>query len=133
MNNKKLGNTFEKELCEILFKAGFWVHNFANKTAGQPADIIACRDGKAWLIDAKECTNGTFDTRRVEENQKNSMILWADSGNGYGYFALKISENEIYLMSHVKILEARNERRILSSEYIRTHSIPLNTWLGWRF
>ena len=29
--NKKLGNTFETEFCEILGKHGYWVHNMAQK------------------------------------------------------------------------------------------------------
>ena len=29
--NKKLGNDFEQELCEIFADAGYWVHNFANR------------------------------------------------------------------------------------------------------
>ncbi len=27
MNNKKLGNSFEHYLCELLFEKGFWVYN----------------------------------------------------------------------------------------------------------
>lgn len=39
MSNKKLGNAFEMELCNILSSHGFWVHNLAQNSAGQPADI----------------------------------------------------------------------------------------------
>ena len=60
MINKKLGNDFEQELCEILADAGYWVHNFANRKNGQPADIIAVRSGGAYLIDAKVCTYEVF-------------------------------------------------------------------------
>ena len=48
MINKKLGNDFEQELCQILADAGYWVHNFANRKNGQPADIIAVKNGKAY-------------------------------------------------------------------------------------
>ena len=57
MTNKKLGNSFESVFCEILFQQGFWCHNRAQNQAGQPADVIAVRDGKAYLIDCKFCTN----------------------------------------------------------------------------
>lgn len=41
--NKKLGNNFETEFCEILSAHGFWVHNLAQNQAGQPADVIAVK------------------------------------------------------------------------------------------
>ena len=53
MSNKKLGNSFEAELCEILSQHGFWAHNLAQNAAGQPADVIAVKDGEAFLIDCK--------------------------------------------------------------------------------
>ena len=56
MSNKKLGNSFESELCEILSMYGFWCHNLAQNSAGQPADVIAVRNGKAYLIDCKVCS-----------------------------------------------------------------------------
>ena len=54
--NKKLGNTFEAELCEILFEEGFWAHNLAQNQAGQPADVLAARNGRTYLIDCKVCS-----------------------------------------------------------------------------
>ena len=53
MSNKKIGNDFEAELCEMLSLYGFWCHNLAVKSEGQPADVIAARNGKAYLIDCK--------------------------------------------------------------------------------
>ena len=51
MSNKKIGNGFETEFCEKLFQNGYWVHNIAQNAAGQPADVIAVRNGVAFLID----------------------------------------------------------------------------------
>ena len=46
MNNKDIGNQFEREICEILAKNGWWVHFISpNKSGAQPVDIIAVRDG----------------------------------------------------------------------------------------
>ena len=39
--NRKLGNTFESEFCEMLYEKGFWVHNMAQNQAGQPADVTS--------------------------------------------------------------------------------------------
>ena len=38
--NRKIGNTFETEFCELLFQRGFWCHNMAQNAAGQPADVL---------------------------------------------------------------------------------------------
>ena len=65
MSNRKLGNSFEAELCEILFENGFWVHNLAQNQAGQPADIIAARNKVAYLIDCKVCSGNGFPLSRV--------------------------------------------------------------------
>ena len=129
MNNKKLGNKFEKDLCELLAIKGFWAYNFPNKIAGQPADIIASRLGCPCLIDCKECTNDTFDTVRVEENQKNAMLLWEYRGNGDGYFALKLSDGSIYMINHNIMLSAREKQRTLNRSTIIKIGMPFDDWV----
>ena len=85
MSNKKSGNQFESELCEILSMYGFWCHNLAQNSAGQPADVIAVRNREAYLIDCKVCsTNKGFALNRMEENQDLAMNLWNECGNGQG-------------------------------------------------
>ena len=81
MINKKLGNDFEQELCQILADAGYWTHNFANRKNGQPADIIAVRSGGAYLIDAKVCSYEVFPFKRIEETQHLAMDMWLECGN----------------------------------------------------
>ena len=41
--NRKVGNGFEKDLCRDLAKCGFWAHNLAQNSQGQPFDVIAAR------------------------------------------------------------------------------------------
>lgn len=53
-NNRKLGNSFEAEFCQMLFDRGFWAHNLAQNNAGQPADVIAVRDKIALLDDYEQ-------------------------------------------------------------------------------
>lgn len=130
MNNKKLGNKFERELCLLLAENGFWAYNCATKTSGQPADIIAARNGRAFLIDAKECTNDLFDTTRIEENQKNSMLLWGHTGNGIGYFALKISDGAIYMVDFVTMMAARACKRTLNRSDIVGSGCPIDSWVA---
>lgn len=129
MNNKKLGNQFERDLCEVLAANGFWAYNCPNKTSGQPADIIASRNGHPCLIDCKECTNDVFDTARVEENQKNSMMLWDYTGNGEGYFALRLSDGRIYMVHQDAIMLAMHEKRTLNEHDIAHLGEPFYRWV----
>jgi Holliday junction resolvase len=128
MNNKKLGNSFESSFCEILFNNGFWVHNMAQNASGQPADVIAARNGKAYLIDCKVCSSRGFALSRMEENQDLSMELWKDCGNGEGWFAVLIGES-IAMIPHIGIKALKNEKSYMTEMDIKEYGIPLERWL----
>ena len=129
MINKKLGNDFEQELCEILADAGYWVHNFASRKNGQPADIIAVKNGKAYLIDAKVCMYEVFPFRRIEDNQHLSMDMWIECGNVTPYFALK-ARNEIYMVSYEFIKElSKQGKKQLNLEDMNKYGVRLAMWL----
>jgi Holliday junction resolvase len=131
MNNKTLGNNFEQELCEKLSEYGFWCHLLNMNKAGQPADIIAVKNKKAYLIDAKVCSSRGFALSRVEDNQELAMELWKDKGNGQGWFALKVPTNEIYMIPHICILAYKNRQSILSFSEIHELGKPLGKWVKW--
>ena len=129
MINKKLGNDFEQELCEILADAGYSVHNFANRKNGQPADIIAVRSGGAYLIDAKVCTYEVFQFKRIEDNQQLAMDMWIECGNIEPYFALK-ARNEVYMVGYSTIKELmRKGKKQLNLEDMNKYGTRLATWL----
>ena len=129
MINKKLGNDFEQELCQILADAGYWTHNFASKKNGQPADIIAVKNGEAYLIDAKECTREIFPLKRMEYNQELSMGLWIECGNTEPFFALK-ARNEVYMVDYTTIMELIcNGKKQLNLEDMNKYGMRLDTWL----
>lgn len=130
MTNKKLGNDFESELCEMLAKEGFWVHNFTQNQAGQPADIIAVKNEMAFLIDAKVCSDNKFSLSRIEENQKNSMELWHDCKNGTGWFALLVGD-EVFMMaySHIKVMNTVNFKSTLTLSDIVEKGMTLRKWV----
>ena len=128
MSNKTIGNRFEQDLCEMLSEYGFWVHNMMMSKAGQPADIIAVRNGKAYLIDAKVCSNDEFPLKRVEENQTLAMDLWVDRGNGQGWFALKLND-EVYMLPHILIKALAKNQSKLSDTRIRECGTPLGKWV----
>ena len=130
MSNKQLGNSFEEELCEILSAYGFWSHNFAQKSAGQPADVIAARNGKAYLIDCKVCsTDKGFALNRMEENQDLSMNLWNECGNGQGWFALKLPTDDIIMVPHFVVKALQNSQSYLSPGSIYEAGKPLEKWV----
>lgn len=128
MNNKKSGNQFEDELCQILSEHGYWTHNFAQNSAGQPADVIAVKDGCAYLIDCKVCSNGYFSIRRIEENQALAMQLWRDCGNGVGWFAMKFGDT-IYMVSMETLEALKKLRTTMPEEIIAFHNLTLENWL----
>lgn len=131
MSNKKLGNSFEAELCEILAKEGFWAHNLAQNSAGQPADVIAVKDGEAFLIDCKVCSQGKFQYSRIEENQDLSMELWRDCGNGKGWFALKF-DTGTYMVTRESLLNCSNTHSAMTPELARMYGYSLEEWLWYR-
>jgi Holliday junction resolvase len=128
MSNKKLGNHFESELCEILSYHGFWVHNLAQNSAEQPADVIAVKNDKSYLIDCKVCSNGKFAFSRIEDNQELAMELWKDCGNGLGWFALKFREG-IYMVDMGSMINARNHHSELTQDLAEIYGYTLEEWL----
>ena len=127
--NKKLGNKFEKELSEILYDAGYWVHLLNQNKNGQPADIIAVKNRMAFLIDAKVCSYEVFPFKRIEENQHLAMDMWIECGNIEPYFALKC-RNEIYMVGYrtIKDLQKKGKKQ-LNLEDMNKYGTRLATWL----
>lgn len=128
MTNKKLGNGFEADFCKILFDNGFWVHNLAQNASGQPADVIAARNGKAYLIDCKVCSSRGFSLSRIEENQDLSMELWKECGNGEGWFAIYYRD-QIAMIPHIGIKALREEKSYMDWIDIQEYGVPLERWL----
>lgn len=121
LSNKKLGNSFEEELCELLAQNGFWAHNMAQNEVGQPADIIAVKNNFAVLIDCKVCSKDRFNISRVEPNQEAAMTMWKAKGNQLCYFALKLSDGEIYMVHFDNLKENLNKNQI---------TLTFEDWLG---
>ncbi len=132
MTNKKLGNDFESQFCEILFQEGFWTHNLAQNQAGQPADVLAVRNGKAYLIDCKVCVNDTFPFSRIESNQHTAMTLWKQSGNDYGWFALRLNDNSVYMIYHDLMIALSLNQSSINRDLITHYGMPLERWLDTR-
>lgn len=127
MSNKSNGSRFETEIAEILSKNGFWVHLLAQNAAGQPADIIAVKNGKAYLIDCKLCESNFFDVRRVEINQELSMTKWRNCKNGEGLFCIKFNNDKIYMINLPDLFNAKKSR--ITEFYCGLVGWTLERWL----
>lgn len=126
--NRKLGNAFEKEFADRLFADGFWVLKVPQTEAGQPADIIAVRNGKAYLIDCKVCSNGVFPVSRIEPNQELAMDLWSKCNNGTGWFALKF-DDRIYMVA--SFIFRTIQKKSITEESIKGLSVKYDLWKEW--
>ena len=128
VNNKQAGNEFEREFCEILASDGFWAHFMGGSKNGQPADIIAVRNEKAYLIDAKDCQNDRFEFRRIEDNQHMAMRCWEICGNNQGLFALNTSKG-VYMLTYgiVQVLEMADIKS-LNMQSIEKYCTPYAEW-----
>ena len=127
-NNKKLGNDFESELCDFLFDRGFWSHNLAQNSAGQPADVIAARNGKPYLIDCKVCSGDKFSFSRLEDNQITSMDLWKATGNGEGWFAVKFG-GKVYMVSQATMVLESYSKSSRKENWFAAVGTPLEDWV----
>lgn len=129
-SNRKVGNNFEQDLCEILFGNGFWTHNLAQNQAGQPADVIAVRNRRAYLIDCKVCsTSKGFSLKRMEDNQDLSMTLWQECGNGEGWFAILLA-GQIYMIPHTVIKAYPKLQSYLSPSEISLLGRSVEDWVA---
>lgn len=130
MSNKKLGSDFEREFAQILDSHGFWVHLMAQNAAGQPFDVLAARNGKTYPIDCKVCVNDYFRLDRVEDNQRLSMWKWRERRNKHGWFALKLSNGDIWMVADKTIEQfASDGLHTLTSKMIETYGFVLEEWV----
>lgn len=129
MTNKKLGNKFENELAETLYEEyGYWVHLLNQNKSGQPADIIAVKNKRSHLIDAKVCSKNNFRLNRIEENQHMAMKEWQERGNGVGWFALKV-DSGIYMMPYTTLMFLGNQKKVIPYTDIITYGYKLESWV----
>ena len=125
-SNKALGTAFEEAFAEELYNRGFWVHLLRQTEAGQPADLIAARNGKTFLIDAKVCSGGKFPLSRIEENQKLAMTEFLARGNEAGWFALLL-DGETYMLPLSFMM--RYPTPYLNRAQIKHYGETLEDWL----
>lgn len=103
-NNKTIGTEFEDEFCKLLKNCGYWVHFMHPSASGsQPCDIVAAKDGEAYLFDCKTCKDNVFRIDRLEDNQIFAFYVFAKAGNYKSYIAIKHND-KVYLVSSWQLL-----------------------------
>lgn len=128
--NRKTGTSFERQLCTSLSEYGFWAHQMAQNSQGQPFDVIAAKNGHTYPIDCKVCEKDIFRLERVEENQYSAMVLWRQTGNGEGWFALRMTNGEVWFISLEAMERAMLTRRSLYWSEIKQFGITLEEWVS---
>ena len=129
MSNKSAGTTFEKEFAELLAGKGFWVHRLQDNQNGQPFDIIAVKNGRAYAFDCKDCAGRSFPLSRIEENQRMAMERWEECGNGTGYFAVHFVSSGTHILPLNKITSyIKFGARTLTEKDIKQIGTPLDSW-----
>lgn len=130
MTNKKIGNTFETALCNLLFQNGFWAHNMTQNAAGQPADVIAVKEHYHTLIDCKALSQQrAFPFSRVEDNQRSAMELFRQRGFWCCWFALLLPDGEIRMLKYEDILKMEQEGKTsLPFQEIKDRTMTFKVW-----
>lgn len=135
-SNRTLGNRFERDLARMLSELGFWVHLLKQNQDGQPADIIAVKNNRAVLIDAKVCSDGAFRTSRIESNQEASMKMWRLKGNQEWWFACLMPNGEVRMLDGItacrwsKITISEQEMELLPTLIEWRRGFEIRNWSG---
>lgn len=128
-DNRTNGGRFEQELARQLYNAGFWVHVLQQNKAGQPADLIVCKGAFCTLIDCKVISGPYFPLSRVEENQRYAMQRFSDRTDNACWFAMKLPDGNIRLMSSMFIFDAiQKGLASIPNGFIMDNGITLEDW-----
>ena len=132
MSNRSEGNRFEQEFAQTLYNAGFWVHVMQQNRSGQPADIIAVKGRFHTLIDCKVISDERgFPFERIEENQKYSMKLFQRRCGELCYFALKLTDGSVWMLSLERMLtmKERGQKRITEEQIRNGRAWSAEEWI----
>ena len=124
MSNKKIGESFEQELLEILKENNFWATKLKEKETGGPLDIVATKNNVFISIEAKNLNGKTkFPKERIEPNQINSYERLCEvNSNKNSFFAFKTKEGIFFIHSEDVIKYKEKSIEVING-------IPLYSWL----
>ena len=123
MNNKKLGNDWEKECLDILGKHGFFATKLQEKQTGAPFDLIATKDNVFYAIECKEIEKGNrFTFSRIESNQRMAYKRLVNVNSPNYYFLFKCPDGEF-------VFDAKDIISSKEKSIDVTKGIKLDEWL----
>lgn len=130
-DNRTTGGRFEQDLSHVLAEHGFWCHVMQQNKSGQPADLIAVKGHFHTLIDCKVISdNKGFPFERIEENQRSAMKMFFRKCYELCYFALKLPDETVWMVSLERLDTFKNRgQKRLSEEDIRGKTWSLESWL----
>lgn len=118
-SNKKIGNNSEEIVAVALQKQNYWVLRIPPNSNGQPADIIAIRNGVPYLLEIKHVEGKSFKLSRIEPNQIHALNYFELFG-GKSWVIFVLDDNSMYMLSwkSVEMMILNNWRKI-EREYIK--------------
>lgn len=96
----KVGNQFEKELCNFFADRHYYViYNEKGITGSQPFDVLIIRDNICFAIECKNLENktGVFNTDRIEANQILAYKRFKECRNHNFILAIKWNDNVYFI------------------------------------
>ena len=121
MNNKVLGNTFERLFVEKLKDNGFWAHFIEpNRSGAQPFDVIAIRDGQTYVFDCKTSMKDSIGMNRLQLNQEFAFEKIQQAGCWHTYLAV-LHEGRVYCVHYnqLKYGSVKLNENLLFEQVIR--------------
>lgn len=103
----QIGRQFETEWAEFLKSQGYWAYVFPVKN-GQPCDIIAVKNGLAYFYECKTSNTDTFNTSRLESNQREASEYIQNCGNDCYYVVIKFKSG----IHHFHIDYVRRQQKL---------------------
>ena len=131
MSNASMGSRFERDICNDLYRRGWYVINIPRNGMGQqPVDLIAVKQDEVLFADCKVCSGTGFVFERIEENQRQSMRLFDTRTSHLPFFIIRLPEGDVYVIYYCVFeqMEAQGFRRMRNSE-IRRYGIPWETFM----
>lgn len=129
MNNKRIGNSFEKEYAEMLKVKGFWAMLVTPKKyiQSQPMDIVAAKDNKIYCFECKtlHSKNNRFNIGRIEFNQRLSWERLKETGNTNYFLIVLFNDKDIYKIPFTDI-NFKEKYIVLNKKYKEGELIERN-------
>ena len=94
-NNKKSGNSFENEFCELMKAQGYYAHlNTPGKGGQQPFDVQLLKNNRSAQVDCKVCHEEYFSLSNIRENQRTAFRLLESLGSDNNYIVVKFAKSD---------------------------------------